>query len=458
MWPEDPYEISRRLDLLRDLMDGAREMNEYLQALYSLLCRIWEHRIAECLNSVEFFQSDEAMELCKTTLQSLRAIQKMAQEAIPVAEKAEREAKQRLEARRRVAAPPPAGPLIRRAGERRPASIHSEAELARIFEALSDDEELLKATFGSVYDAYLAKTSAASESYTSSESSTASDSSAQAEPAPAVEMDKVRFSAVAPKAMRPGEYAVIDLVMYRDAFRHVVDELLSDADTPARETRAGAMRIAQGASVRVRVSSPDIEIADGEEVREWAGDYLDFNFAVELPQNYAKRQVLFQASVFINDVIASRLRFVAKCDAGAERELAVTRRDILSAFMSYASQDRDRVAAIIQGMQKARPDMDIFFDVESLRSGEDWSRAIQREIEGRDVLFLCWSRNARQSEWVEREWRYALERNGIDRIEPVPIEPPSLCPPPEELARKHFNDRMLFIINASSGGTAPEHP
>lgn len=39
--------------------------------------------------------------------------------------------------------------------------------------------------------------------------------------------------------------------------------------------------------------------------------------------------------------------------------------EILSAFVSYASQDRNRVAMIIQGMQKARLDMDVFFDVES---------------------------------------------------------------------------------------------
>ena len=31
-------------------------------------------------------------------------------------------------------------------------------------------------------------------------------------------------------------------------------------------------------------------------------------------------------------------------------------------------------------MKKARPDMDVFFDVESLRSGDDWERTIHYEI------------------------------------------------------------------------------
>ena len=88
----------------------------------------------------------------------------------------------------------------------------------------------------------------------------------------------------------------------------------------------------------------------------------------------------------------------------------MTREDVLSAFISYASQDRNRVAMIIQGMKKARPDMDIFFDVDSLRSGDDWKKALWREIDKRDVLFLCWSKYARDSKWVDAEWRYALKK------------------------------------------------
>ena len=140
---------------------------------------------------------------------------------------------------------------------------------------------------------------------------------------------------------------------------------------------------------------------------------------------------------------------MAKCKTLTEQKIEVTREDILSAFVSYASQDRKRVAMIIQGMKKARPDMDIFFDVDSLRSGDDWEKALWREIDKRDVLFLCWSKYARDSKWVDAEWRYAFKHKGADSIEPVPIDPPSSCPPPDELKRKHFNDKLLYIINSN---------
>ena len=60
-----------------------------------------------------------------------------------------------------------------------------------------------------------------------------------------------------------------------------------------------------------------------------------------------------------------------------------------------------------------------------------------------------WSRYARASKWVDAEWRYALKQKGADYIEPVPIDPPGSCPPPDELSRKHFNDKLLYIINSS---------
>lgn len=71
------------------------------------------------------------------------------------------------------------------------------------------------------------------------------------------------------------------------------------------------------------------------------------------------------------------------------------------------------------------------------------------EIDKRDILFLCWSKYARDSKWVDAEWRYAFKNKGPDSIEPVPIDPPGSCPPPDELSRKHFNDKLLYIINSS---------
>ena len=257
-------------------------------------------------------------------------------------------------------------------------------------------------------------------------------------------ISKVQFSAVVPKRVLRGEYAMIEIAAYEEAFRHIVDRMLANADGEAKEVSGSVAQIAERTKMKICLSSPDLPLEDCEETQQWLGNYLTFDFAVEIPENYAKKQILFIASVYFDDVIASKLKFLIRCDAEAEQIPQIERKDILKAFVSYAHQDFNDVVTIIQGMKKVRPEMDIFLDVENLRSGEDWAARLPAEIDRRDILFLCWSKAAKESEWVEKEWRYALAHKGADAIEPVPLVSPAECPPPEELNSKHFNDLAVL--------------
>ena len=259
-----------------------------------------------------------------------------------------------------------------------------------------------------------------------------------------VYLSRVNFSAVVPKRFLKGEYAMIDITVYEEKFRHIVDNAVAQADTEVREISASPRDVERNTDIRITLSSPDIELEDCDETQTWRGDYLKYYFTVQIPATYAKKQASFTALVYFNGVIATKLKFIVNCTSELEQKLELMREDVLSAFVSYASQDRGDVATIIQGMKKARPDMDVFFDVESLRSGEMWEAALRREIEKRDILYLCWSHNAKASKWVENEWRYALENKGLDAIEPIPLVSPAECPPPDELKSKHFNDTALL--------------
>ena len=263
--------------------------------------------------------------------------------------------------------------------------------------------------------------------------------------APPPRVDRVQFSAVAPKEASAGDYAIFQLFMYEQEFRQVVDEALAMADSPAQEKRSGFHNVRENTRVKVILTCPDLQIDDNVNEQVWCGGYLQFDFALCVPEDFRKRQLMLTAAVYFDDIPATRLMLIVKASCTPQASVQVTRHDIFSAFVSYASQDRARVAGLIQGMRKARPEMDIFFDVTTLRSGEDWEDTLFREILSRDILFLCWSQNARSSPWVEQEWHYALEHKGIQCIEPIPLEPPDLCPPPAELSQKHFNDSLLYI-------------
>jgi len=100
-------------------------------------------------------------------------------------------------------------------------------------------------------------------------------------------------------------------------------------------------------------------------------------------------------------------------------------------------------------MEAAYQGLKVFVDVISLRSAQYWETELCRRIAQADVFYLFWCRHALSSDWVGKEWRYALTLKGIDFIDPVPLEGPEHAPPPPELATKHFNDPLLAFIAAA---------
>lgn len=256
-------------------------------------------------------------------------------------------------------------------------------------------------------------------------------------------VSEVQFSAVVAKKAETESFIPVDIVMFEDEFRSIVAEKLDENN---REVRGGYHQVAAQSKIRVVLTAKGAEIEDNEEERIWQGKYLEFQFLAYVPEDYRGKQIPFCATIYVNDVIATRLRFAV--DVSCPQTITPEREDITSAFVSYSSDDRVRVTSIVQGMKKARPDLDLFMDVESLRSGDDWENELKKAISEHSVFYLCWSQAAKASKWVEFEWRYALEQKGEECIEPIPIEPPEICTPPEELSKKHFNDKMVYMVKA----------
>ena len=95
----------------------------------------------------------------------------------------------------------------------------------------------------------------------------------------------------------------------------------------------------------------------------------------------------------------------------------------------------------------------------SLSPGERWERRLFAEIDNCDVFLLFWSHHAKQSEWVIREAKYALQRAKVApedqplEITPIVLEVPSPLPP-ESLKDIHFNDKIRYIIFAEESVTS----
>ncbi len=204
------------------------------------------------------------------------------------------------------------------------------------------------------------------------------------------------------------------------------------------------MPIQRHTALTVRLQIPDFEIEDDDTIY-WVGEVGNSTFRVTVPSDIEVGSYVGMVCVFVSGLQIARLHFdvevgLQECEAD---DITSDETRIKSAFASYASEDRDEVLGCIQGMLKILPDLDIFLDIASLRSGENWEKRLNEEIAIRDIFYLFWSRAASRSRWVQKEWRTALSTKGIDYIDPVPLVSPSEVPPPAELASLHFNEWTL---------------
>jgi cell division protein FtsZ len=262
------------------------------------------------------------------------------------------------------------------------------------------------------------------------------------------------------KGRAPADFLVIAPPVVHAGYAFVVEVWVGPSDQQAelseQAIRKGRM-IERGTRSRVNLQPdtlitillrlPGFELTNPVEALGWNGDIANVGFIVKAPSSLRPGIYPGSAKLLQGQVPFASITFdleVHSTSAESSRPLNVQIQRIARAFASYASQDRLEVLGRVQGMRATG--VDVFLDIASLRSGADWKSTLYREIDSSDGFFLFWSKAAAKSEWVDREWRYALEQRGIDFIHPLPLEDPRMIEPPVELQSKHFNDTLLAFI------------
>jgi len=243
----------------------------------------------------------------------------------------------------------------------------------------------------------------------------------------------------------------VDVYAFLDRERGEVERQirLAVAETePAPLIRSqGPFPIRRGTTLHVRLQFADLVLENPEDIILWAGGQGNAAFRVNAPEALPPGQRIGLITVSWGGCVqVARVPIqvqVTPTPSPSNDPIIHHLQRIQRAFASYAHEDKSAVASRIQGMHKVLPGLDVFWDVVSLRSGDDWETRLWQEIPSRDVFYLFWSRNASKSSWVEKEWRCALETRGLAFIDPIPLESPDVAKPPEELRKKHFNDWHL---------------
>jgi hypothetical protein len=269
--------------------------------------------------------------------------------------------------------------------------------------------------------------------------------------------DQVYFSVTSPSLVFPGLPFLIDVWAHfwndKNDILTQVREATGNAEI--RIKSKGPVRIAQGIVLTVRLALDGLTVQEAEDTLLWAGTLSNATFSVMVPSEAEPGTRRGRATVYNESFEIARVHFLVRVGSTAQKNEAtnvnfIPAKQHRKAFASYAHADRDAVLARLQGILKIIPCLDIFMDVLSLRSGQNWEQELEKIIPLHDVFYLFWSRNAKGSVWVEREWRYALASRGLDFIDPVPLDSPDEVPPPPELGSLHFNDWVLAFMRGKT--------
>ena len=262
--------------------------------------------------------------------------------------------------------------------------------------------------------------------------------------------DPVHFAVTCSHNVVPASSFVLNVWAYLQIHQGEVERQAKNALGGAKPyvQSVGPSKVARGTvlSVSLRIDELTTDALEGTIL--WDGEIGNVTFSISVPNGISRGTKSGFATVHVGSLRIAAIHFFITIGQKATSSDQVFSRGVKhrTAFASYASEDRDAVLARIQGIQKVAPKLDVFLDVLNLRSGEDRSKRLWKEIPSRDIFYLFWSESASRSNWVEIEWRCALEARGLDFIDPVPLVSPSKVPPPRELASRHFNDWVLAFM------------
>jgi hypothetical protein len=219
----------------------------------------------------------------------------------------------------------------------------------------------------------------------------------------------------------------------------------SQAKHHRRSRGVATETIARGAEIVVVPEMPGCRFNPPQASILWLEDWHRVQFSMqsspELPGFEMETAVNGRIAFYVGPILVAEVKFWAHLSNDADEYIAdapgaqATATSYQAVFVSYSHDDTN----IVRQLEKAYRVLGLQYlrDVAILRSGEEWNPMLLKKIDEADIFQLCWSVTAKQSAYVEQEWRHAAELQRPSFIRPVYWEQPMPNPPPE-LNAIHF--------------------
>lgn len=258
----------------------------------------------------------------------------------------------------------------------------------------------------------------------------------------------VRLGASAPEIVNPGASFHANFVAYHPELETELDKQLKQlAPDMAHRLDAARANWEIGTSVKVRVYGENLIVDPEEDEFQWGGEKHILDFRVNVAKSaMGPRDLKFD--VYVENYRICRIWMPLEVSSQPSKKLQnKTVSSPQTAFASYATEDRLRVLDRVATLE-IHCGLRVFLDCISMRPNAKWRELIPEMVLESDQLLLFWSKAARDSRWVDKEWRIAFKQKGIDGIEIHPLSTYDEAGLPQELAELAHGADPIMVIRA----------
>lgn len=260
----------------------------------------------------------------------------------------------------------------------------------------------------------------------------------------------VYSSVFAPAEVACNQHVIVQVYLHLQEEAEHVKELATEADKNAerRGYEPLEVKLKKGDNVEIELNiNGNTLLYNSRKSVTWQGSFVKRSFDYIIPSDIDVYELSCSVNVFVNGAVAGEMIFITNIvDTPRKLNTNIIAKPTKKLFISYSHKDiksAERIAKIHEALG-----IDVFFDKHRLKAGYIYSEEISRFIQTADTFVLCWSENAAESDYVEKERKEALSlaypqtkprEQASLRIHPYNIEPHA-TPPADMIEHYHFEE------------------
>lgn len=251
--------------------------------------------------------------------------------------------------------------------------------------------------------------------------------------------DEVYSSIFAPSEVKRKSHMIVQVYLHLYEETDKVKRLAQESDRKAerRDYIPLHCTLKKGDKVDVLLSiyGETLLMSDKKNV-VWQGSFTKCSFDFFVSKEIDVDELSCVALLSVNGVPIGEMRFITSIvDTPIQLNPEIIAHKYNKVFISYSHQDESKVKFLHEGLELGS--VPHFFDRSYLKPGDVFPQKIQDYINSADLFILCWSENASNSDYVQKERLQALgraypqvqpEKAAKLRIYPMSIEPRAELP------------------------------